>query len=230
MVELRAGRLRCELQPGLGGCIAGLWCDGAPVLRALPAAENASALASACHPMVPFALHGVAWQRPWAVLDQDAHSAMLACEHRPDAAWPHAFDCSHTLRLGDDALELTLALTNQSNRPAPAGLGWQAIFPKRPGHRLVVRSGGRAGEHGHDGWDGDAQVHDERMSVHLQSGLTRLLVLAEAAREAIALAPVSHLPAAAAAASPEAAAQGLALLQPGESLVATLRIAVEPRA
>lgn len=229
MVELRAGRLRCELQPGLGGCIAGLWCGELPVLRALPAAEP-SALASACHPMVPFALHGVAWQRPWTVLDQDASSAMLAYEHRPDAAWPHAFDCSHTLRLAEGALELTLALTNQSGRPAPAGLGWQAFFPRRPGHRLVVRAGGRAGEHGYEAWDGDAELHDERMAVHLQSGLTRLLVLPEAAREAIALAPVSHLPAAAQPASPEAAALGLALLPPGESLVATLRIAVEPQA
>jgi aldose 1-epimerase len=229
MVELRAGRLRCELQPALGGCIAGLWWQDAPVLRALPAAEPSSALAAACHPMVPFALHGVAWQRPWTVLDQDESSAMLAYEHRADDTWPHAFDCSHTLRLGDGALELALALTNHSAQPAPAGPGWQAFFPRRPGHRLVVRASGRAGEHGHEGWDGNAEVLDERMAVRVQSGLTRLLVLAEAAREEIALAPVSHLPATAQPASPAAAALGLALLQPGESLVAQMRIAVEPQ-
>lgn len=231
MVELRAGRLRCELQPALGGCIAGLWWEDVPVLRALPAAEPSSALASACHPMVPFALHGVAWQRPWTVLDQDESSAMLAYEHRPDAAWPHAFDGSHTLRLGDGALELALALTNQSARPAPAGLGWQAFFPKRTGHRLVVRASGRVGPHGYEGWDGNAELHDDRLVVRVQSGLTRLLVLQEAAREDIALAPVSHLPPddAGQPASAEAAARGLAVLQPGESLVAQMRIAVEPR-
>jgi hypothetical protein len=72
-------------------------------------------------------------------------------------------------------------------------------------------------------------VLDERMAVRVQSGLTRLLVLAEAAREEIALAPVSHLPATAQPASPAAAARGRALLQPGESRVAPLRIAGGPQ-
>ena len=163
------------------------------------------------------------------MLDQDESSAMLAYEHRPDAAWPHAFDCSHPRRLGDGALHLARALTTQAAPPAPAGLGWQAFFPTRPGHRLVVRASGRAGAHGHEGWDGNAELHDDRMTVRVQSGLTRLLVLADPARDDIALAPVSHLPGAAQAASPEAAALGLALLQPGESLVAQMRIAVEPQ-
>jgi hypothetical protein len=166
MLELRAGRLRCELMPELGGCIAGLWLADVPVLRSTPAAQLASARLAGCYPLVPFsnrighaslvwqgtqhplvrnngdephAIHGVGWQRPWSVLDSDAASAMLSYEHRPDAAWPFAFDCSHTLRLRPGALEMTLALTNQSDQPAPAGLGWhrtsssgrQAASPSR---------------------------------------------------------------------------------------------------
>src|SRR6476660_9934519 len=110
MIELRAGRLRCELNPQLGGCITGLWLDSEPVLRVTPRAQLTSARLSACYALVPFsnriglgslvwqgtqhplvrnngdephAIHGVGWQRPWSVLDEDPASAMLAYEHRP---------------------------------------------------------------------------------------------------------------------------------------------------
>lgn len=43
MVQLQAGALVCEIEPRLGGCIAGLWLGGVPVLRSRPAAELASA-------------------------------------------------------------------------------------------------------------------------------------------------------------------------------------------
>ncbi|MBP6765706.1 MAG: aldose 1-epimerase, partial [Rubrivivax sp.] len=143
---LQAGGLRCELRPELGGCLAGLWLDGEPVLRSTPAAQLDTVRQSACYPLVPFsnrvahatlqwqgtshplvrhradephAIHGVGWQRPWAVLEADAQFAMLAFEHRPDASWPFAFDCSQTLKLSETALELTLSITNQSATPAP---------------------------------------------------------------------------------------------------------------
>jgi aldose 1-epimerase len=170
MIELQAGRLRCELHPELGGCIAGLWLDGKPVLRSTPAKDLASSRLSGCYPLVPFsnriahaslvwqgtdhplvrnngdephAIHGVGWQRPWAVLDEDASTAMLAYEHRPDNAWPFAFDCSHTYRIKPGGLEMTLAITNQSAAPAPAGLGWHPYFTKRPGSRIAFRATGR---------------------------------------------------------------------------------------
>ncbi|RYF32382.1 MAG: hypothetical protein EOO21_06900, partial [Comamonadaceae bacterium] len=170
MIELKAGRLRCEIAPELGGCIVGLWLDDIPVLRTTPAATLTSARQSGCYPLVPFsnrigqaslvwqgtqhplvrnngdephAIHGVGWQRAWSELDSDATSAMLAYEHRPDASWPFAFDCSHTFRLSPRGLEMTLALTNQSDRPAPAGLGWHPWFNKRPGSHIAFRATGR---------------------------------------------------------------------------------------
>ena len=54
MIELQAGRLRCELRPDLGGCVAGLWQDGQPVLRSTPARDLASSRQSGCYPLVPF--------------------------------------------------------------------------------------------------------------------------------------------------------------------------------
>jgi aldose 1-epimerase len=170
MVQLQAGPLTCELHPRLGGCIAGLWLGGIPVLRSTPGRELASARQSASYPLVPFsnriahaslqwlgtqhplvrnnapephAIHGVGWQRPWDVLESDGSFALLSYEHAADASWPFAFDCSQTLRLTERALEMTLSLTNQSGQAAPAGLGWHPFFVKRPGSRIAFEASGR---------------------------------------------------------------------------------------
>ena len=282
MIELRAGRLRCELHPELGGSIAGLWFDGRPVLRSTPAAQLASARAAGCHPLVPFsnrvghasvvwqgtqqptvrnagddpgAIQGMVAQRAWSVLDSDEASAMLACEHPADPSWPFAFDCSHTLRLAPQALELTLAVTNQSAQPAPMGLGWRPWFVKGPGSHLAFRAASRweldadklpaarraspgldqdcaalAADDCFDGWDGRAELRDATMRVRVESGLARLVVSSDPARGEIALEPVSHVPNAVHlhAAGLPTAELGLSLLQPGESMMAHMRIVVEP--
>ena len=279
MIELRAGRLRCELHPALGGAVAGFWRDEVPLLRSTPAAQLTSARLAGCVALVPFsnrvghasvlwqgtqlpqvrhggdpphAIHGVAWQRPWTVLEQDAASAMLAYEHRADSAWPFAFDCSHTLRLDEHGLELTLALTNQSGRPAPAGLGWRPAFAQRPGSRVAFHAGAQwefdadrlplhrtpatglqadaaslPADACFDGWDGVAHVQDDSVHLRLESELTRLVVGMEG--DGFTVAPVSHVPNAVHlyAAGAAAAELGLAVLQPGESLMAQLRLTVE---
>lgn len=281
-IELRAGPLRCELHPGLGGAVAGLWLDGEPVLRSTPAGALTTVRAAGCYPLVPFsnrighaavlwqgtqqpqlrhggdaphAIHGLAAHRPWEVLDQDTASAMLACEHRADAAWPFAFDCSHTLRLLPDALELTLALTNQSGQPAPAGLGWHPALVKRPGSRLALRAAARWQldadklpvqavpeaaldaetapmdvDQCHEGWDGCAELRDARMRVRIRSELTRLLLWTRPGESSLLLGPVSHAPNAVHLYAAGANAQdlGLRVLQPGESMLAQMRIEVGP--
>jgi aldose 1-epimerase len=283
MLELKAGPMRCEVLPELGGCIAGLWLGGTPVLRSGPAERLASARQSGCYPLVPFsnrigqaslvwqgtqhplvrnngdephAIHGVGWQRPWTVLDADATSCMLAYEHSPDASWPFAFDCSHTLRLTPGALELTLALTNQAPQPAPVGLGWHPFFPKRPGARLRFRASGRwemdaqklptvrtpaagldadcatlAVDHCYDGWDGVAHLEDEALRVRVVSGLQRLVAFCQPGRGELALEPVSHVNNAVQlyAQGVSAAELGLQVLQPGESLMAQMTIQGEVR-
>ncbi|MCY7317760.1 MAG: aldose 1-epimerase [Ramlibacter sp.] len=169
MIRLESHGLVCEIEPQLGGCIAGLWLDGVPVLRSTrepltsarqsgsyPLVPFSNRLARATlrwngtdHPLVtnnapePHAIHGVGWQRPWSVLDSDGSFAMLAYEHPADASWPFAFDTSQTLRLRGNSLELTLALTNQSSAPAPVGLGWHPFFVKRPNSRIAFEATGR---------------------------------------------------------------------------------------
>ena len=282
MIELQSGRLRCELHPGLGGAVAGLWLDGQPVLRSTPAAALASARQAGSYPLVPFsnrigqatlvwqgtqhplvrnnggephAIHGVGWQRPWTVLDQDATSAMLCYEHRGDAAWPFAFDCSQTFRLTPGGLAMALALTNQAPQAAPAGLGWHPWFTKRPGAHLVLRASGRwemgpdqlpthrsastgldadgatlTVDHCFDGWDGLAQLRDPVMQVRVRSELSRVVVCTSPSRDALAIEPVTHVNNAMdmVAAGAPAAELGLRVLQPGETMVAQMAIEVEP--
>jgi aldose 1-epimerase len=170
MFQLQAGELVCEIEPRLGGCIAGLWLGGVPVLRSTPAAQLTSARQAGSYALVPFsnriaqatllwqgtqhplvrnngaephAIHGVGWQRAWEVLESDGDFALLAYEHRPDPSWPFAFDSSQTLRLRDGALELTLSMTNQSREAAPAGLGWHPYFVKRSRSRISFEATGR---------------------------------------------------------------------------------------
>ncbi|MDB5870699.1 MAG: hypothetical protein JWQ07_141 [Ramlibacter sp.] len=170
MIQLQAGALVCEIEPRLGGCVAGLWLGGVPVLRSTPAAQLASARQAGCYPLVPFsnriaqatllwqgtqhplvrnngpephAIHGVGWQRPWEVLESDESYALLAYEHPADSAWPFAFDSSQTVRLRGGALEFTLSLTNQSRQAAPAGLGWHPYFVKRTRSHISFQASGR---------------------------------------------------------------------------------------
>lgn len=92
--ELRAGALRLALRPDLGGCIAGLWHHGVPVLRSVEPGQLARARESASYPLVPYSnriadgrfdwrgrshrldpnfpgsphtLHGVGWLAAWQV-------------------------------------------------------------------------------------------------------------------------------------------------------------------
>ena len=284
MIELRAGALRCELVPELGGAIAGLWLDGVAVLQSTPMPQLSSARQAGCHPLVPYsnrvgqaaivwqgtlqpqvrhpgdaprAIHGMAWQRPWEVLEADATSAMLAFGHPADSVWPFAFDCSHTLRLQPDALELTLAVTNQSGKAAPLGLGWRTLLARRPGARIALRAGGRwefdADRHPvlrhastgldadgalplqdtcFDNWDGLLTLRDGALQVRVRSELSRIVVADDGAPGALLVEPVSHVPNAVHryATGAPAADLGLAILQPGESLVAQMRIEAEPAA
>ena len=169
-LKLSSGRLRCEIRPDLGGCIAGLWWGDTAVLRSTPGEQLESVRLAGSYPLVPFsnrvgqarlvwagtshplvqnsttephAIHGVGWQRPWEVLDDSPQFALLSYEHKADAAWPFAFDSSQAFRLGDAELVMTLSLTNQSSTPAPAGLGWHPYFAKRAQSHIKFEAGGR---------------------------------------------------------------------------------------
>ena len=268
MIELRAGRLRCELEPEACGAVAGLWLDGTPLLQAdgvRPVVPFSNRIGHAevvwqgtQQPLVrhtgdaPDAIRGLAAQRPWSVLEADESSAMLAFEHRSAASWPFAFDCSHTVRLRASCLSLALGLTNQSDQAAPAGLGWRIALPRWPGARVRLRAMGRweldadrlpVRRHADDGldtlvdvladgrcftgWSGELFLSGGPAPLVLRTGLTQLSILPQ--ENQLLLVPASHAPNAVHlyASGSSAADLGLVLLQPGESLLAQVEIAME---
>jgi aldose 1-epimerase len=281
-LSLRSGNLRCDIKPDLGGCIAGLWLGELPVLRSTPAQALSAVRQAGSFPLVPFsnrvahaslkwagtshplvqfradephAIHGVGWQRPWAVLDARPNFALLSYEHKADEAWPFAFDSSQAFRLSGDTLELTLSITNQSAAAAPVGLGWHPSFVKRAGSHIRFAASGRwemgadklpthraasSGldgdvarldvDHCFDGWSGSLELHDALLRTRLRSTLSRLVVYTGPASEVIALEPVSHVNNAInllEAGHATAQELGVCVLQPGESMSAEMSIQVE---
>ncbi len=279
-VHLKAGPTACDIRPDIGAAIVLLRHGGVPVLRepgdgpltsprqagsfALVPFSNRVAHAvlqwnGTGHPLVrteadePHAIHGVGWQRPWEVLDASDNYVLLSHEHRPDAAWPFAYDASQSLRISPGALELTLSVTNQSPLPAPMGLGWHPYFVKRPGAHLSFEAAGRwemggdklpttrmpsrgidadcaqlAVDHCFDGWNGVATLHDDRLRVRIVSGLSRLVVFTNGTRPFVAIEPVSHVNNALGRADPGQSAElGLRVLAPGESMSIQMTLEME---
>lgn len=282
VLRLSSGPMRCEIVPGLGGAVAGLWINDIPVLRSTSGVELAQVRDAGSYPLVPFsnrigqarlswngsshalvpnflpephAIHGIGWQRGWSVLEAQAHFALLSLEHQKDTSWPFAFDCSQAFRLRDDALEITLSVTNQSSIVAPMGLGWHPYFVKRPQSRLVFRAAARwemgvdklpthrtplqgldtdVGtldvDHCFEGWSGEVELRDPVLHTRLSSSLRRLVVFTEPRRGFVAIEPVSHVNNAINLAGAGHAGTlpdlGVETLQPGHSMTASMRIGV----
>jgi aldose 1-epimerase len=85
------------------------------------------------------AIHGLLWDRAWAVVGADPRSASLRCDI-PAELWPPGGVVRHAIRLSEDRLQLELALTAGAG-PAgpgrgtglPAALGWHPWFRRDAG-------------------------------------------------------------------------------------------------
>jgi aldose 1-epimerase len=279
-IELNQGLLRLALRPDLGGAVAGLWRDGVPVMRSTEPAELDSARASACYPLAPYSnrlgyrrfrwlgqdhstqpnfddsphsVHGVAWQRPWAVerhgQGEQTAEAELRYTHSPDADWPFAFDLRQRFVLSADALEVHCSFKNLAPHPQPVGLGWHPYFPKRARSRLHVELTDRwesdasglptrrvpqpgidadvahlAFDHCFEGWRGPARLRDEKLSLRLTSSMPYLVVYTPDSRPYYCVEPVSHVSNALHMSDP--GAHGLRSLDGGSMLDAWMRLEV----
>ena len=162
MILLRAGGLEAALSPACGGALRWLALDGVDLLRRAPEG-SADPLDMASFPLVPYAnriadgrfhfggqdyhlprnfgdhphsIHGHGWQSGWAVTDQSPDSALLTLVHSADARWPWAFTAQQQVTLAPDAIIMTLAITNQAEGDAPAGLGFHSYFRADAATRL----------------------------------------------------------------------------------------------
>jgi aldose 1-epimerase len=244
-VELASGALCVNLRPDIGGSIEGMWLGSVPVLRSCPPGQLRSVRQSGSYPLVPFSnriaqarlvwngtshplvqnfpgeehsIHGVGWLRPWTVLDGGPDWAMLSLEHKADGSWPFDFDASQVFKLSGNALEMTLAITNQSSQSAPVGLGWHPYFVKRAGSHIQFQAEGRwemgadklpterkantgldadcTGldvDHCFDGWSGSVLLRDGLLRTQISADTGRLVVFTNAQQECVAIEPVSHI-------------------------------------
>lgn len=232
LIKLSSDKLRCHILPELGGCLSGLWLGDTPVLRPTQADELQSARQSSSYVLVPYSnrighaclhwagarypltpnnapephtIHGIGWQHPWQVQETTPHSALLSFQHQADDAWPFDFAAWQGFALADQSLTLTLRITNQSNVPAPVGLGWHPYFVKRePCHisfeaksrwemseeKLPTRRLPVDGldtdccnldiDHCFDGWGGVVHLHDEQLHTQISAQLSHLVVFTKA--------------------------------------------------
>ena len=182
--ELHAGALRLAVRPDLGGSIAGLWHDHAPILRSTEPAQLESARLSGCFPLVPYSnrlgyrhfrwkgreyttqanfgdsphsVHGIGWMRPWEVTSHSAIDLAVRLVHRADEHWPFDFEATQFFSLTPQSLSVQMVITNIADIAQPVGLGWHPYFPKRARSRLHIECSDR--------WDPDpAQLPVRRVS------------------------------------------------------------------
>lgn len=156
LAKLANGRWSVGIRPDLGGVLTYLRCDGRDVMR--PATANSTDPRDfACFPLVPFcnrignarfswglrevqlernfppethSIHGLGWQSEWTVLAQSQTDILLQHINPGSRGWPWPYRAQMRIALTEAGCSLGLILTNHSDRPMPAGLGFHPYFPR----------------------------------------------------------------------------------------------------
>lgn len=155
MLNLRAGASSLQLVPEHGGAIFDWRFAHQPVLQAVRGVG--------CFPLVPYAnriafgkfksqgmahqiplnfgdhrhsIHGLGWQRRWAMVGSGANDARLSLTHDGFGAWPYRFTAEQYFVLRPDSLTIEIRMTNRHDTPAPAGLGLHPYFRRPAGATL----------------------------------------------------------------------------------------------
>jgi aldose 1-epimerase len=73
-------------------------------------------------------IHGVGWQRQWAIERADDTSATIMIVHVPDKDWPWAFEARQSFILAPHALTIKLSVRNCANQRVPLAFGHHPYF------------------------------------------------------------------------------------------------------
>jgi aldose 1-epimerase len=90
----------------------------------------------------PHAIHGNAWQRPWAVTEHGADRAELVLDHDAGALpreWPYSYQARQRFTLTAEALRVAIEVTNRDRRPMPLSFGLHPYFPMTPQAALTTK-------------------------------------------------------------------------------------------
>lgn len=280
MLFLEGGGWAASLLPEAGAAVASLGFRGRDVLVPMPLGADPGSSFSGAFVMAPWAnrldrgllpvagieyrlpinhakddtaIHGLARDRPWAVLGATASRAVLGQEFDGSRfGLPWRYSARMEFNVGEAGAEIALRISNAAPLPFPFGLGWHPFFARPPGTRLSFRAGtllardarglpvaehptngvdgGEDAFEGLDthfaGWDGKAAIGrpDLRLSLAASGAwAANLQVFAPAGGNVLCVEPVSHVPDA--PNRPAFAAHGpMAVLPPGGALEGRLAI------
>lgn len=150
----------------MGAGLAGLSVGGRPVLRAWSGVVADGPFALAMNLLAPFSnrisggfrvaektqhlvpnlageafpIHGDAFQRAWAVVEQDSSAVTLVLDHGDFG--PFRYDAKVSYLLAPNALAVRLAVTSRTDRPFPFGLGFHPWFPRNSDTKLLFHATG----------------------------------------------------------------------------------------
>jgi aldose 1-epimerase len=85
-------------------------------------------------PPEPHSIHGVGFKRAWRVLDSGPDSALLQLIHKPDAAWPFAFEARQRIAVTSRSLSVELSAVNLAGHLAPLAFGHHPYVPWHDAH------------------------------------------------------------------------------------------------
>ncbi|MCW1404004.1 aldose 1-epimerase [Novosphingobium sp. MW5] len=161
-MELASDGYRLVVAPERGGSILAFDWRGQPLLRA---SSGAGILDVASFPLVPFSnriadgrftwgernlalepnfpevdprnlIHGFGWLSEWQMLNSGERELHL--EHLYSAGeWPWSYGAELVYALDEEGLSARLSLTNLSDKPMPAGLGFHPYFPQTGSTRYL---------------------------------------------------------------------------------------------
>jgi aldose 1-epimerase len=205
-------------------------------------------MAGQAHP-----LHGDGWRGAWRIEARGEDFVTLIFEPLA-TEWPWRYRARQTFRLRPDSLTVELEVTNRDDAPGPFGLGFHPYFPHSGTARLTAQTTGvwrssadllptelvaaapwaqgapvrteRLVDHCHTGWTGPARIDlgPSRLSLELTASaeLGWLHVFSPPDQDFFCVEAVSHAPNA--LNMPDAEAQGIHALPPGETFSAWMRL------
>jgi aldose 1-epimerase len=189
------------------------------------------------------AIHGHGWQARWQATDVRAAEAQLEYRH-PAGAWPWAYHATQRFTLEPASLTVELSLSNRSDAPMPAGIGWHPYFPrtrratitadvhamwrtddeKLPTELVAPPTApfGRGRDNCFVGWSRRATIdwpeRGARLVMRAEAPLDYLVVFTPARRPFFCVEPVSHVTDAFNLAEAGRSDSGMLVLEPGETL------------
>jgi aldose 1-epimerase len=158
-IELHAGTHRVVIDPVRGGRLASWTVDGEELLLG-PPDDADSSIRWGCFLMAPWpgrladarfewhdrairlrrthgrhAIHGLTWNRPWAVEATSSSTATLALD-LPRDEWPMGGRVRQRIELTREGLRLEAQI--DADEPMPAAIGWHPWFRRRSDARLRI--------------------------------------------------------------------------------------------